>query len=286
MNPFRLVGAGVVGLFTLTILGGSWYTVNERDRGVILRNGALIGEAKPGLGLKFPFVDTVVDVSLETLAVRYDKLQAYSRDQQDATIALSVLYRVPESGVTDVYTRFGSAEKMVDRVITAKVQEQVKNVFGGFNAVTAIQERPRLNKEIAAAVHAAIKAVDAPVVIEAVQIENIDFSDAYEKSIEQRMLAEVEVQKLRQNAEREKVQAEIVVTQATAKANAVRQQAQAEAEAIRLRGEAEAEAIKARGQALGANPSLVSLVQAERWDGKLPTTMVPGGSVPMVGIGK
>jgi regulator of protease activity HflC (stomatin/prohibitin superfamily) len=124
------------------------------------------------------------------------------------------------------------------------------------------------------------------VTIENVQIENIDFSDAYEKSIEQRMLAEVEVQKIRQNAEREKVSAEITVTQATAQANAVRQRALAEAEAIKLRGEAEAAAISARGKALGDNPHLVTLVQAERWDGKLPVTMVPGGAVPMITVGK
>ncbi|BCP51747.1 hypothetical protein K32_03640 [Kaistia sp. 32K] len=50
--------------------------------------------------------------------------------------------------------------------------------------------------------------------IEAVQIENIDFSDTYEAKIEERMSAEIEVQKLKQNAEREKVQAAITVTQA------------------------------------------------------------------------
>jgi regulator of protease activity HflC (stomatin/prohibitin superfamily) len=117
-----------------------------------------------------------------------------------------------------------------------------------------------------------------------VQIENLDFSNEYEKSIEQRMLAEVEVQRLRQNAEREKVQAEIVVTKATAEANAVRQRAQAESEAIRLRGEAEAAAIRARGAALGDNPNLVNLVQAEKWDGRLPVTMLPGGAVPMLNL--
>jgi regulator of protease activity HflC (stomatin/prohibitin superfamily) len=124
------------------------------------------------------------------------------------------------------------------------------------------------------------------VVIESVQLENIDFSDAYEKSIEQRMLAEVEVQKLRQNAEREKVQAEIVVTQAKAKADAIRAEAQAQADAIKLRGNAEAQAIDARGKALASNPALVTLVQAERWNGVLPVTMVPGGGVPMLALGK
>jgi hypothetical protein len=66
----------------------------------------------------------------------------------------------------------------------------------------------------------------------------------------------------------------------------VRLVAQAEADAIELRGGAEAKAIAARGKALADNPSLVSLVQAERWDGKLPATMVPGSSVPMISLGR
>ena len=66
------------------------------------------------------------------------------------------------------------------------------------------------------------------IIVESVQLENIEFSQNYLHSIEQRMLAEVEVQKLQQNAEREKVQAQITVTQATAKANAVRAEALAQ----------------------------------------------------------
>lgn len=61
---------------------------------------------------------------------------------------------------------------------------------------------------------------------------------------------------------------------------------QAEAEATKLRGAAEATAIRARGEALRDNPSLVGLVQAERWDGKLPATMVPGSALPMLNLGK
>ena len=50
------------------------------------------------------------------------------------------------------------------------------------------------------------------------------------------------------------------------------------------RGEAEASAIEARAKALGTNPNLVTLVQAERWNGVLPTTMVPGSAVPFVSV--
>ena len=278
---FVLIGVALVALFGLSIALGSWYTIDQRERGVILRNGKLIGIAQPGLGFKLPFFDSVVKVSLETQRSRFDKVHSYSRDQQPANLIISVNFRATEDKVDDLYSQFGGLQGYADRVLFPRVNSESKIVFGQFNAVTAIQERGRLNAEVMAAV---LKAAAGPVVIESVQIENLDFSAEYEKSIEQRMLAEVEVQRLRQNAEREKVQAEIVVTKATAEANAVRQRAQAEADAIRLRGEAEASAIRARGAALGDNPNLVNLVQAEKWDGKLPVTMLPGGAVPMLNL--
>jgi regulator of protease activity HflC (stomatin/prohibitin superfamily) len=284
MRQYLSIGlVAILALLGITIVLGSWYTIDQRERGVILRNGRLIGVATPGLGFKLPWIDSIIKISLETQRVKFDKVNSYSRDQQPADLLISVNFRATEDKVDELYTQFGGLRGYADRVLFPGVQAQSKIVFGRFNAVTAIQERGRLNQEVQTAV---VSAAGGPVIIEAVQIENIDFSSEYEKSIEQRMLAEVEVQRLKQNAEREKVQAEIVVTRATAQANAVRQQAQAEADAIKLRGDAEAQAIAARGKALGDNPSLVSLVQAEKWDGKLPATMVPGGAIPMLGLAK
>jgi regulator of protease activity HflC (stomatin/prohibitin superfamily) len=268
-------------LFALTVLLGSWYTVDERQRGVLLRNGKLVSVVQPGLGFKIPFIDSVVLMSTETVLLRLDKEAVYSRDQQPATITFSVSWRVSEDNVDDVYKEFGGLRGVQDRVILPGVRDELKNVMGRYNAVTAIQDRTRLGTDVKAAIVANIK---GPFVIENLAIENIDFSDAYEKSIEQRMLAEVAVERDRQDAIREKVQAEIVVTKAQAEADAVKARAGAEAEAIQLRGEAEAKAIRARGDALRANAELVTLTAAERWDGKLPTTMVPGAALPFVHV--
>lgn len=276
-----MVGGVVAALFALTVILGSWYTVDERERGVLLRNGKLVSVVQPGLGFKIPFIDSVVLMSTETILLRLDKEAVYSRDQQPANITFSVSWRVSEDNVDDVYKEFGGLRGVQDRVILPGVRDELKNVMGRYNAVTAIQDRTRLGTDVKTGIVANIK---GPFVIENVAIENVDFSDAYEKSIEQRMLAEVEVEKLRQNAEREKVQAEIVVTQAQAQADAVKARAAAEAEAIRMRGEAEATAIRARGDALRANAELVTLTAAERWDGKLPTTMVPGAALPFVNV--
>jgi regulator of protease activity HflC (stomatin/prohibitin superfamily) len=264
-------GAVVAGLIVLTVVGGSFYTVDQGERGVILRNGAVVGTAEPGLGFKLPIVDSIREINVQTQARVYKDVMVYSRDQQNAGLQVSVNYRLASDKVEQIYSEFAGQDGIVSRLLDRQVPEEVKNVFGKFNAVTAIQERARLGMEIQEAIQ---KAASNPMlIVESVQVENIDFSDAYEKSIEQRMLAEVEVQKVQQNAEREKVQAEIAVIQA-----------KAQADAVKLQGDAEAHAINARGKALRDNPSLIQLVQAEKWDGKLPTTMVPGQTVPFINV--
>jgi regulator of protease activity HflC (stomatin/prohibitin superfamily) len=281
ISPKKIALAIATVISVPTIVFGSWYTIDQGERGVLLRNGAVIGTAEPGLGFKVPLIDGVVKISTQSQAQIYTDVLTYSRDQQTATISFSVNFRLPADQVTTIYSDFGGQEGILSRLLDRQALEEVKNVFGRFNAVTAIQERARLNLEVQEAIAAAVR---GPILIESVQIENIDFSDVYENSIEQRMLAEVEVQKVRQNAEREKVQAEIAVIQAQAEADAQVARAKAEAEATRLRGDAEADAIKARGEALRDNPTLIELTQAERWNGVLPTTMVPSSAVPFIDV--
>ncbi len=283
MRWLKAVAVTIAALFVFGLFFGGFYTVAPGERGVLIRLGSIVRVSDPGLHFKIPYVDRVQIISVQTHVLRYSKVESYSKDQQPADVRISVNYEVPPAAVAEVVTEFGDERAMVDRLIAPRVHSEFKVVFGQFTAVTAIQERGKLAAEATMALQ---KAVSGPVRIVALQIENIDFSDVYEKSIEQRKLAEVEVQKLRQNAEREKVQAEITVTVARANADAVRAKALADAEATRLRGEAEAAAIRARGIALKENPGLVELAAVERWDGVLPTQMIPGSAVPFVTLGE
>jgi regulator of protease activity HflC (stomatin/prohibitin superfamily) len=275
--------ATVVGLAALTVLGGSWYTVGEGYRGVQLRNGAVVGTAEPGLGFKMPVIDSVVDISVQSQARTYEGVQTYSKDQQTASLFISVNYRLPADQVEAIYAEYGGAEGVVNRLLDRQVPQAVKNVFGRFNAVTAINERGRLVNEVSTAL---MESVKGPIIIESVQIENIDFDDGYERAIAARMEAEVEVQKVKQNAEREKITAEITVIQAQAAADSKLAEAKAAAEATRIQGEAEAAAIKAKSEALKDNAGLIALIQAERWNGALPTTMIPDSTVPFMDVVK
>lgn len=72
----------------------------------------------------------------------------------------------------------------------------------------------------------------------------------------------------------------------TAKAEAQKAIAVAEGEANArlLVAEAEAKAIHLKGEAVKNNPGVAELNAIEKWDGHLPTTMLPNSSLPMVGI--
>lgn len=274
--------AALVGFLTVM---GCWYTVDQTERGVLLRNGKIVEVVQPGLGFKLPFFDHVEKVNVRTVTWSWDKMNSYSYDQQPADLKISVTLRVLPEKVGDIYARFGGLEGAVNQVVNPVVNQQVKIVFGRYTAVKAIQERGALNGAIKDAITASLKD-ESMLVIEAVQLENIEFSQNYLHSIEQRMLAEVEVQKLQQNAEREKVQAQITITQANAKATAIFAEAKANADAIKITGDATASAIKARGDALNTNPNIIAFTAADKWNGILPTTMVPGSAVPFINVGQ
>ncbi|WP_443698920.1 prohibitin family protein [Pseudomonas sp.] len=286
MQPKNIVMAVVgsfIAILLLSVTLGSFYTIGEGERGVQLRNGKVVGLAEPGLGFKIPFIESVSKISVQTFTVKYDKLQAYSRDQQPAGIRASVTFHVPASEVLNVYTMFGDIDRMVERLINRQVPNQVENIFGKYTAISAVQERAKFVTDVSNGIK---NGITGPVVIDSVQLENIDFSDAYEKSVEARMKAEVEVQTQKQNLDKEKVSAEIAVTQAQARADSQLAQAKADALGITLKGEAEAGAIKKRADALSQNQNLVELTKAEKWDGKLPTTVIPGNATPFLSVGK
>lgn len=283
----RILGISLLVFVVLILICtafGSFYTIDQGERGIKLRYGAVIAVSEPGFHLKWPFVDEVKLISVRTETMHYQNMSAYSRDQQPAKIIASVTYRVPDSEVEKLYNQYQTVDAFVNRVINRQVPTQIENVFGQFNAITAVQDRARLIKELTDSVKASMK--DDPIIIDSVQVENIIFSEAYEKSVESRMQAEVEVQTEKQKLDKEQINAQIVVARAKGVADSRLAEARAEAEATRIRGQAEADAIKARAAALAQNENLIELTKAERWDGKLPTTMLPNGAVPFLNMSK
>jgi len=282
---------GVLGIAIFAVIlmlaFGSWFQVDQGDRGVVLRNGKIVEVAEPGLGFKIPVIDTVHAISVRDHTITFGgqrsaALEAYSYDQQPATLRVSITYQVPPGKVAELYSEYQTLENLEQRVIERRTFDVIKNVFGKYTAASAIQQREKMGMDANAAMRAALQ--DVPVTIVSVQIEEVGFSQAYEDSIEKRMLAQVQIETTRQQKQTAEIQAEIQVVQAEAAARARVAAYKAEADGIKLRGDAEAAAIEAKARALATNTNLVNLNAVEKWDGKLPETQVPGSALPFIGI--
>lgn len=296
MGKIGLVLGGLVVAFVLSIFGGSFYTVDEGERAVIVSQGKIGEIAGPGFHWKKPFLDAAHSISVRTQALEFPEEPVYTADRQTATVSFSVNYAAIPSDkeVETIYREYQSLEGLESRILKRQVREQIKNVFGTFTADTAIRERGRLNNEVSAAI---AKLGEGLIKIEGVNLENINFSDAVEAAAEQRAQAEMLVQTEKQKKAREEVLAETRVIQAQAEADsqlAVAQaaadaqlaKAKATAEGNRLIGEADAAAIKAKSDALSANPNLIEYQKALGWNGALPTTITPNAAIPFFSADK
>jgi regulator of protease activity HflC (stomatin/prohibitin superfamily) len=300
MNVGRIVSLVLllfVFVFGLSTFFGSWYTIDEGERGVVLRNGSFTKVATPGLGFKLPFIDTVYEFSLRevTTTPGYDAgyaisesnngVESYSQDQQESHIILAIQWSIPADQVEKVYAEYGSAQALVQRAIVPRAVAAVKVVYGQYNAINAVQQRGKLNGEASEAVKRAL--VGVPIQVSSVSIPNIQLPPGYIQKINERMAAEAEVQTMKQNAEKAVQQARKTVTEAQATADSNLAVAKAEAESVRIKGEAEASAISAKAKALAENAALVEYTKALKWKGDVPQTfsMVPGNAVPLMMLG-
>lgn len=282
----KMVSWGLVGIGALVLLIGfitAAFTTQETERTVVLRNGKFVEVAQPGFHLVMPFVTSTKDISVTGESRRWDKLQAYSRDQQPADMAVSVSFNVTPGQVEELYKKYNTVDAMIARVIDRQIPQALENVFGQYTAISAVQDRTRLVADVNKAVKESMK--NEPVTISSIQIEGLSFSPAYDKAVETRMTAQVAVEQSQQEWEKAKITSQIQLTNAKAAADAEFAKLDAEAKGIKAKGDAEASAIRAKGEALKtAGDALVAYTYASRWTGVGATTVLPNSSITGVSL--
>lgn len=289
----KIAGGGLAAVIALFVLFSSFYTVNQTERAVVLTNGAVSRVDGPGLHFKFPIVQSAVTVDLTQQVFDAGTMEGYSNDKQPANFEISVNYHVDPTRVDELYGNYQSIENFEGKRLSQAIPDLFKKTFSNYTSTTAIKERTKLGLDAVTSIKQALSG--EPVVIESLNIKDIKFSDSYIQAIQAQQNAEVGVLTRRQELEQKKVEAQITVTGAQAMADsgfvvaqanarATQVQGDAEASAIRAKGDAEAAVIAAKGRALQDNPSIIQFTTADRWNGTLPTTMIPGGAVPLVNL--
>ena len=274
--PSKTIITVLVGII---LVFSSIYTVNEGHIGIVKRFSEAKEQVNPGLHFKIPLIDSVEEIEVRTRK-NEEKMASSTKEQMPVTVSVSVNWTVDKAAALELFRQYGGLSQFENRILDPRFRSATKDVIPQFDAEKLIQDRASAIQAIEANLIEEMK--DFPVTVDNIQIENIQLPAKYLTSIEtkqtEKNLAAAEEHKLaRQNLE-----AQRDVNTAKAKADGITLVAIAEAESIRIKGLAEAEAITAKAKALGNNPLIIKLTEAQNWDGKLPATMLGGQNMPIL----
>jgi regulator of protease activity HflC (stomatin/prohibitin superfamily) len=265
---------GLICCISFFIVPFSFHTVNSGEVAVVRQLGKITGTRDAG---------TNFDLWVTTSYQKYDtKVQnvdittaAYSKDAQTMDVALTLQFQIIPDKVVDIATQYGSLEVLQNR-IQSIVTEKTKTVLSAKTAMEIIADRA----SISPAVEQAIKeAVDENyfVNITTVVLTNIDFSDAFEQAVEDKMIAEQAKLKADYENEMKVAKAEADAEAKLKAAQAEIEIAKAQAEALKIAAEAEAEANKTIADSI--TKEILEKIFYDKWDGKLPQVMGDGSAI-------
>lgn len=243
----------------------SFHTVDTGEIAVVKRLGEIESVKTAGthydlwITKKYEKYDTKVqNVDIETAA--------YSSDAQTMNIFMTLQYQIVSDKVVDIATQYGSLEVLENRIQSIAI-EKTKAVLSSYKAMDIIADRASISPAVETAIKDAV-GEEYFVNVVTVVLTNIDFSDAFEQAVEDKMIAEQA--KLKADYENETKVAR-AAADAEAKLKAAQAEidiAKAEAEALKIKAEAEAEANRILTESL--NEMIINKILVDKWDGKLP----------------
>lgn len=286
MKLFHLKTIPIIAILVgLAILATSLFVtqVPTGFTGVLTTFGAVENRTlDAGLNFKMPWQKIVtMDNRVQKTPFEFN---AFSSDIQQTAVKGSINYQVNPKSAMTLYSTIGL--KYVDTLIAPRLFENVKIVFGRYTAENLISKRDLLADEVLELMRTDLESYGITVM--AIAIEDIDFTDSFTNAIE-----------AKQVATQEKLRAQTVQEQATmeAEAQAERQRiaAQAEADVAKIQADADAYSITTKAAAeaeantkinASLTQELIDYVQANNWNGQLPTTFMGADSdtIPILDV--
>lgn len=270
---FLLFVVGLGALIGIFALFGSFGTVDTGHRGVVLHLQNPTGEIKEqGFYWKSPFVEDVIDMPVQILKEESEATAA-SKDLQDVTTKIALNYHLDPSRVGTIYQEVKKDWASV--IVQPAIQEAVKSATAKYTAEELITKRSEVRDSISANIKD--KVTPRGILVDEVNIINFSFSESFNVAIEKKVTAEQTALAEKNRLEQVKYEAQQAVEKAKGEADARITTAEAEARAIQI----QAEAITQQGGA-----EYVNLKAVEKWNGTLPTQMIPGSAVPFINLNR
>ena len=273
-------------VFAATLLFVPFYAscvvIDAGHVGVVKRLGAVQPEYLPeGFHLKTPFIEAV-----EEFDVRLSKVEtsagASSKDLQVVRTEIAVQYSMTPDLMPLTLQTIGTRGVVEQTLIAPSIMESVKAITALYTTEQLITRRDEVKAKIQEQINSFLnktlkeKGLTGLLTIANVAITDFDFSAEFNRAIEEKVRAEQEALKAKNEKLRRVTQAEAAAKERTLAADAA-------AYEIEVESKARAAAIEREAKALAGNPQLIQLRIAEKWNGTLPR-FSGGDSIPLINI--
>ena len=245
---------GVITAAVLIVLFNCFSVVNEGYIGVRYQFGKIVSsDLTAGLNFHIPFIEEIdqVDIREQIYSVQTD---AYTSDTQTVdNLGLKLNYYYDGTKLPEIIRSIGISN-VETKLLVPNVAKISKDEIGKVKAEDLVQNR----SDVQNAIYASLKST-LDIIVTAFAIENLAFEDAFEQSIQAKVIAAQDALKMQnKTAEREEEAKQKVIA------------AQADADSQKIKADAEAYAIKAVQEQLAKSPNYIDYLKVNNWDGVLP----------------
>lgn len=265
----KLVLIGLIVIVALILIFNSFSVVNEGFIGVKYRFGKIVNSnLTAGLNFHIPFIEEIrpVDIREQVYEVETD---AYTSDTQTVdSLRLKLNYCYDGSQLPEIIRAIG-VENVETKLLVPNVAKISKDEIGKVKAEDLVQNRSTVQNAIYESLKETLDGQG--IVVSAFAIENLSFDDAFEQSIQAKVIAAQDALKMQnKTAEKEEEAKQQVIA------------AQAKADSEKIQADAEAYAIQKVQEQLTNSPNYIDYMKIQNWDGKLPAAV--GDVNPFVAI--
>ena len=193
---------------------------------------------------------------------------AFSSDIQQVQVVASINYSINQQTAHALYKTVG--KHYYENIVLPCILENIKGVFAEYTAEDLISNRNILSEEIESTLRADMEPYG--ITISNISVEDIDFTDAFTDAVEAKQVAAQEKLTAQTKQEQLTMEKQAEAERALIEANTELEVTKIQAESAFYAGEKEAEVNKKIAESL--TDELVQYYYVQRWDGKLPTTVL------------
>ena len=230
--PVFSIALAIVLALALAVVPLSIHIVNTGEVAVVKHMGEAKDVKSAGMHFDLWFITQYdyYDSKVQNVEIT---TSAYSSDAQTMDIAMTLQYQISTENAIDIAKQYGNLDALQSRIEAIAV-EKTKSVLSSYKAMDIISDRASMSPKVEESIINAITD-EYFVTVSTVVLTNIDFSDAFEKAVEEKMIAEQK--KLQAEYENE-----MKIAAAEAEAQSAIQKAEGEAQAKLIAAEAERDA--------------------------------------------